>query len=170
MGSTVISHIIGTVTLLVLFGIIGVYYTTSYSSLQSEIIASNLQGVADYVSSEIVDLVSLCSLSVGDQLLIKKIKIPETIGKSIYNLTIIESEGLLKVLVSLSSDPSVYGDSILPWSTGSYLVVFNGTDPGIDNSRITPMITILSVSNDPVVWCLKKDEGKMTFGLGVMEA
>jgi len=169
MGSPIISHIIGTVSLLVLFGIVSAYYTISYSSLQSEIIASNLQEVADYASSEIVDLVSLCSLSVEDQILIKEIRIPEEIRNYAYNLTIIESGELLKVFIYLTSNPAVFGESILPWLIGTQFSVFNGTNFGINGTGMSPRMTISSISNNPVAWCVM-NAGKITFGLGVMEA
>ena len=169
MDSTIIPHIIGTVTLLILFSITGVYYSLSYSSLQSEIMVSNLQEVADYVSSEIVDLVSLGSLSAEGQLLIKELQLPEKIGGHVYNLTITESGDTLKVQVYLRSDPSVFGESILPWLIGGYIQPFNGTGASINSTRITPQTTISSISKNPVVWCMR-NSGKITFGFGVMEA
>ena len=63
MGSVTIAHIIGTVTLLIIFSTVSTYYAVSYSYLQSKIMISNLRAIADYVSSEIIDLFSLCSLS-----------------------------------------------------------------------------------------------------------
>jgi len=168
MDSTVIPHILGTVTLLILFSILGTYYSISYSSLRSEIVASNLQEIAEYVASEIVDLVSLLSLSMGDQLLIKGLQMPEKIGGNIYNLTITKSGDALKVRVYLASNPSVYGESVLPWLVGGYIEPFNGT-ASFNSTRITPKTTISSASGNPAVWCMRS-LGKITFGLGVMEA
>ncbi len=169
MGSVVMAHLIGTVSLLVIFTVVGTYFTIYYSSLRSEVIASNLQDAADYVSSQIVDLVNLCFTSTEDQLLIKELEIPQQVGGSVYIIKIAYSEDLVKIVAYFFSNPSILGESLLPWSTGGNIEFFNGTDPGISDPRVKPRTSISSLHENLIVWCLKK-EGRITFGLGVMEA
>jgi len=169
MGSVVMSHLIGTVSLIVLFSIVGTYCTIYFSSLQPEVLADNLQGVSEYVSAEIVDIVSLCSLCTEDQLLVKKLEVPELIKGNAYNLSITRSESSLEVLAQVSLNPTIFGEALLPWSTEGNIKFFNGTDPGVNDSRIIPKVSVSSFSENLAVWCLKRS-GRITFGLGLMEA
>jgi len=168
MVSVVTAHLIGTVSLLVLFTMVGSYYTIYFSFLQSEVFASNLQEISEYVSAEIVDMVSLCSLDSEALLLIKELDIPKTIGGNAYNLVIKYSEDTLKVIAQQNLRPSVFGEAILPWATDGKIMPFNGTDPGINDSRVIPALLVSSISESPVVWCLNR-EGRIVFGLGLMK-
>ncbi len=167
MGSVVISHLIGTVSMLVLFGVIATHFAINYSVLQLEILAYNLQDVSQYVSGEIVDLVSLCYLSTEDQVIFKQLDIPQNISLEAYNLSIVSSQGLLKVIAQSIVRPSLYGESLLPWSADGKIGFYNGTDPGITDTRITIKPRVSSVWKNLIVWCLKKGD-RITFGLGQM--
>jgi len=164
MGSVVISHLIGTVALIVLFGIVATNFTIHYSLLQLEVLVYNLQEVSEYVSSEISDMVSLSYLSTGDQLIFKELEVPKNVGGKAYDLQITSSEGLLKVVANSSA--SVYGEALLPWSLAGNIGIFNGTQPG---GRILARPKVSSASEETlVVWCLKEGQ-KIVFGLGYME-
>jgi len=148
----VIPHLVGTVTLITIFFTVVVYYQYVYASYQTQLIASNLKDVADYVASNIVDLVSLCYLSHGDQNLNITIKIPTRIGNDIYTIRIFSfsdpnaEENLYIVRAYLTSNPSTYGQAELPWSSSEYVSV----DPAA--SSVSSSIGYL------VIWCRKTDE------------
>jgi len=167
MGSVVISHLIGTVSLIVLFGIVATNFTIHYSLLQLEVLAHNLQEISEYVSSEISDLVTLSYLSTGDQLIFKVLEIPKTVSMEAYNLSITSSQGLLRVVTQPPLRPSVYGEALLPWSASENIRPYNGTQLG--DPRIMASFSVSSASEkEVVVWCLKEGE-RITFGLGLME-
>jgi len=166
LGSVVIAHLIGTVSMLVLFSVIATSFAIHYSVLQLEILACDLQDVSQHVSGEIVDLVSLCYLSTGDQLIFKELDIPKNINLEAYNVSIVSSQGLLKVVAQSIVRLSLYGESLLPWSADGNIGFYNGTDPGINDPRITPKVSVSSISENLIVWCLKKED-RITFGLGL---
>ena len=124
MVHVVIPHIVGTVALITIFFIAGLYYNYVYSSLQTDVTTKKLKEVADYVASNIMDLISLCYLSSGDQSLNKTVTVPESIGNNIYTIAIANfsdpaaGEVLYVVRAYLTLSPSVYGESELPWTSG----------------------------------------------------
>lgn len=164
--SVTISHVIGTTTLIVVFISVTMFYTMAYFSLQTEALAHQLQEVADYVSANLVDLVSLCFISPTDQLLIKGLEMPENIGTDLYIVTLtnttnpITQENLLVVRAFFNSRPSIYKESLLPWST---VKMWNGTEI----SGLQPSLSISSGASNIVAWALKQGD-EITVGLGVM--
>lgn len=171
MSSSVISHAIGTTTLISLFLIVTAYYTYFYSMIQSEVIESQLEEIAGYVSSNIVQLVSLTTLSDEDQFLIKEFKIPKYVANSLYQVTIekyvdpVSQNEVLRVRVCIVSPSSIYGVSYLPWSEGRVIRVYNGTDPGIPESSLSPAVSLSSGYEEICVWSLKRGT-EITVGLG----
>ncbi|MEM2110814.1 MAG: hypothetical protein QXX08_02930 [Candidatus Bathyarchaeia archaeon] len=165
MGSITIPHVIGTTTLILVFIGVTMFYTISYFSLQNEALARQLQEAADYVSSSLIDLVSLSFINPADQLLIKSLDLPQNIGSDFYILTLIEEtnpitqEKVLLVKAYFSSKPSVYRESLLPWST---VKIFNGTGGPTD---LNPCISISSSVANAVIWAWKQD-AELTIGLG----
>jgi len=177
MGSVVISHLIGTVSLIVLFGIVATNFTIHYSFLQLEILAHNLQEISDYVSSEVSDLVSLSYLGTGDRLIFKELEVPESVNGQPYFLNITRSQNLIRVTAQpIRKDlmRSSYGEALLPWSAGGNIEIFNETDSVIQehirsfDPRVDPQTNVTSISKNLIVWCLKEGQ-KTTFGLGYLE-
>jgi len=170
MVSVTISHVIGTTTLIMVFIAVTMFYTISYFSLQTETLARQLQEVTDYVSANLVDLVSLCFISPTDLLLIKGLQMPENIGTYLYSVTLknttnsVTQERLLVIRAFFDSKPSICKESLLPWSTEGKLKIWNGT--GIDNPRLQPRFSISSGASNIVAWALKQGE-EITVGLGV---
>ena len=169
--SVTISHVIGTTTLIIVFISVTMFYTMSYLPLQTEALAQQLQEVTDYVSASLVDLVSLCFISPTDQILIKGLEMPENIGTYLYIVTLknttnpITHERLLVVQAFFDSRPSIYMESLLPWSMEGKIRIWNGTE--INNPRFWPRVFISSGASNLVAWALKQGE-EITVGLGVM--
>jgi hypothetical protein len=178
MVSVTISHVIGTVTLIMVFIGVTMFYTLSYLSLQTEALTQQLQEAADYVSTNLVDLVSLCFISPTDQLLIKSLEMPKNIGNNLYSLTLlittdpITQENVLMVQAFFNSQPYNYMESVLPWSIGGNMKIWNGTTinnlPFPAANQFEPKISISSGGSNLVAWVLR--QGNMiTVGLGVMK-
>ena len=171
MSSSVIPHVMGTAMLISLFFVISAYYAYSYSSIQNGVIASQLEEVANYVSSNIIDMVSLTTLSSEDQFLVKDLTVPKYIANNIYEITIerymepVTQEGVLRVRVYLVFQPSVYGVSYLPWSSEGNIAIFNGTDPGVP-SYLSPHTSVPSGYEEITIWSLKRGTN-VTIGLGI---
>ena len=169
MVSVTISHVIGTTTLIMVFIAVTMFYSISYSSLQTQTLARQLQEVTDYVSANLVDLVSLCFISPTDLLLIKGLQMPENIGTYLYSVTLknttnpVTQERLLMVQAFFDSRPSIYRESLLPWSMEGKLKIWNGTEI---NQKIQEKFSISSGASNIVAWALKQGE-EITVGLGV---
>jgi len=170
VGSVTLTHVIGTAGLMVVFFAVGSYYSLSYTSLQLQIIAVNLEKISNYVASNVMDMVSLCYMSGVNQVISKRLEIPARIGAYGYNITILQMTGEenFKVRAYLVSRPTIYGESTLPWSTSGMMKIYNGTDIGIENLSFDPKISVFSGSSNIVVWCLKRDN-EILIGLGIMK-
>jgi len=152
MVDVVIPHVVGTVALISIFFIAGTYYANVYGFLRIEVEANKLEEIADHVASNIVDLVSLSYLITGDSILNKTVTLPKGVGDDIYTVRILNfsdpvtGEILYVVRAYLTLDPSVYGDSELPWTSGGRLS-FDPTASSISGG----------VENT-IVWCRKTGE------------
>jgi hypothetical protein len=172
MVSVTRSHVIGTTALISLFVVAGIYYSISYSSFKNRIIATQLEEVADYVSSNVIDLVSLCSLSNLDQLIIKELDIPEVVSETYYyNITLVQikdsntQEWLFAIRTYPVSQPTIIKESNLPWVADGNIMVYNGTDPVETTLKLK--VTVSSLAN-VVAWCSKSGE-KISIGFGVKD-
>jgi hypothetical protein len=172
MGSVTITHLIGTVALMAIFLSVGSYYTLSISSLRREVIAVQLGGIANYIGSDLVDLVSLCYVSETDQLVIKSLNFPEGVTAYGYEVTIENTAQGMRVQADLISESEVYGEYILPWSADSNIqIYYNGSDvEGYIQSKglnLDPETMVYSGETGIVVWCVKT-ENQVTIGLGLL--
>lgn len=181
MVHVVIPHVVGTVALITIFFVAGLYYDHVYTSLQTEIAENKLKEVANYVASNIIDLVSLCYSSVGNQSLIKKLSIPESVGKSINTVTLIKrqdpttQEVLFRVRAYLILKQAVFEESELPWTEGGKLKIYTETDPSThpdselqhvaEPYSLEPKISVSGGIENFVVWCQMRSEN-VTIGLG----
>jgi len=88
MASVTMAHLIGTVSLMLIFFSIGSYYSMSIVSLKNEVITVQLSKIANYIGSDIEDLVSLCYISELKQMLIKNLTLPSGLTSYGYIMTI----------------------------------------------------------------------------------
>ena len=173
MVSVSISHLIGTVALMLIFFSVGSYYSMSIASLKNEVITVQLSKIANYIGSDIVDLVSLCYISELDQMLIKTLTLPTGLTAYGYNMTIEKIGQSMLVRVYLISESEVYGEYILPWPTESNIRVYNDLDPEVENyiqSERPSLILKLHVDDldtGIMIWCVKLED-QITIGLGLM--
>jgi hypothetical protein len=176
MGSVTITHLIGTVALMAIFLSVGSYYTMSISALRSQVIAVQLGGIANYIGSDLVDLVSLCCISETDQLVIKSLNFPEGITAYGYEATLENTAQGIRVQANLISESEVYGEYILPWSADSHIRIYNGSDVEIENyiqserPNLNPEVMVFNgETGTVVVWCVKIED-QITIGLGLLSS
>jgi hypothetical protein len=177
MVSTTVTHIIGTVSLMLIFISVGSYYSMSIASFKNEVITVQLSKIANYIGSDTVDLVSLCYISDENQTLIKKITLPAGLTAYGYNMTIEKIGQSMLVRVYLISDSDVYGEYTLPWSTESSIRNYNDLDAETKNETkncihtqfkrpyLDPDAKVYSEDTDIMIWCLKTGD-QITIGLG----
>jgi len=173
MASVTMAHLIGTVSLMLIFFSIGSYYSMSIVSLKNEVITVQLSKIANYIGSDIEDLVSLCYISELNQMLIKNLTLPTGLTSYGYNMTIEKIGQSILVRVYLISESEVYGEYILPWPTESNIRVYNDLDPEVENyiqSERPSLILKLHVDDldtGIMIWCVKLED-QITIGLGLM--
>ena len=173
MASVTMAHLIGTVSLMLIFFSIGSYYSMSIASLKNEVITVQLSKIANYIGSDIEDLVSLCYISELNQMLIKNLTLPTGLASYGYNMTIEKIGQSMLVRVYLISESEVYGEYILPWPTESNIRFYNGLDPEVENytqSERPSLILKLHVDDldtGIMIWCVKLED-QITIGLGLM--
>lgn len=176
--STVISHVIGTAALLTIFFSVGSYYQGFYAIMGEKSSIIQLNQVASYISTNFVDVVTLCQTVDGDQFVVKLIDIPYSINDNLYNcsLNLVPSENSNLRLVASINKHNLYGIIDLPWSYNSTMRIYsNETIPQPElmvSNQISSnkVASIKAVTKDPasfIIWCLKKGN-TYTIGFGVM--
>jgi hypothetical protein len=145
----------------------------SIVSLKNEVITVQLSKIANYIGSDIEDLISLCYISDLDQMLIKNLTLPTGLTAYGYNMTIEKIGQSMLVRVYLISESLVYGEYILPWPTESNIRVYNGSDSEVENyiqSERPSLILQLHVDDldtGIMIWCVKLED-QITIGVGLM--
>ena len=176
--SVIIPHVIGTAALLVMFFTVGTYYDWYFTDLSREAYRVQLGQVADYISSNIVDLVTLGQLTDRDQFLTKEIEIPRVIADKLYNISLLVmtpsygDNDVIRVLVRIDS-LDIYASSDMPWSANSNIHICNNQT--INNITVRSNLLSDAAASKAaqekkpakiVVCCLKTSEN-FAVGLGV---
>lgn len=183
--SVIIPHIFGTVAIVTMFFIVGTYYDGFFTTLHSEAYRAQLGQVADYVASNMIDLVTLIQLTEEDQFLVKDIEPTTFIGEKVYNISIITmfpSYGDTEVIrvVTRIDALNLYSVSDLPWSLNANIQIYT------NQTIVNPYEGVLTLSShlpsdaavskaaqidgaaSMVIWS-SKSGGVITIGLGVMD-
>jgi len=174
MSSVTVSHVIGTVALIGLFVTVSMNYSIYFAQLQQQATVAQLQGIADYISANILDLYSVGSNTQGYQFLVKTLDIPSGVAAqsgynvSLVNISTISNGTSFSVLVKLDLQPFVYAQSQLPWN-GQDVNIFlsSGIFPsGVQSSLLQPKVFVLSGMSAPAIWYCRCGTN-VTLGLGV---
>jgi hypothetical protein len=166
MVSVVLSHVIGTVGLLTILLSSGTYYTMFYTSLQDRIALGQLDDVANVISLDSTELISLILLSEHDNLLVLDLKIPAEIHTAIYNVTLLRvvSGDETHLTVHVMLDQSSYAQRALPWAASDQLRLYDGAP--LTLAGVTPLRSVYSSTANAVLWCERRGT-VVTIGLGV---
>jgi hypothetical protein len=179
--SSAFAHVIGTVSLLMIFFSIGGFYQNYYSILSQRADDAQLKQIASYVASNLIDIVTLSQTIEGDQFLIKSIDVPYSLNNNLYNISIAVmpsstgEENIIRIVASMSN-LSDYAAVDLPWNANGNIKIYtNQTIPrsdvivtshqSSDKASSEKIITKKPVST--IVWCMKNGD-IITIGLGVL--
>jgi hypothetical protein len=181
MPHIVIGHVVGTVTLLMMFFAIGNYYSNYFAMLTDEAYVSQLKQVSNYLSSNLIDLVTLAQITPGNQFLVKQFEIPYAINENLYNVSLAwqnSPSGNYKVIrlttsiqktdqyftvdlpYSNTSIVKIYSNEVLP---DNYQLIVNNISSSAAREKAVTTGKITSL----MVWCLKNGDN-ITVGFGVM--
>lgn len=179
--SSAIAHVIGTVSLLMIFFSIGGFYQNYYSILSQRAQEAQLKQIASYVASNLIDIVTLGQIVEGDQFLIKSIDIPYSLNNYLYNISISSmpsstgEENIIRIVTSISK-LNDYATENLPWTaSGNIKIYTNQTIPRSDvivtshqtSNKASSEIAINKKPASTIVWCMKNGN-EITMGLGVL--
>jgi hypothetical protein len=183
-NSVIIPHIFGTIALITMFFSVGSYYNGLHVDMNREASKTQLGQVADYISSNIIDLVVLSQLTKEEVFLVKKIKLPLYVGEHYYNISLIEmpstytGEELFKVYTEIETE-YIYSTSELPWAKSPALQIFSNQSISTRYDNDIELHThVMSNGADRraaetgdicslVIWCCKSENSTIV-GLGVL--
>ena len=179
--SSAFAHVIGTVSLLMIFFSIGGFYQNYYSILSQRANEAQLNQIASYVASNLIDIVTLSQTIEGDQFLIKSIDIPYSLNNYLYNISISAmpsstgEENILRIVASISKLTD-YAIVDLPWTANGNIKIYtNQTIPRSDvivtshqsSNKASSEIAINKKPVSTIVWCMK-NSNTIIIGLGVL--
>ena len=164
--SSSIPHVVGTLALL----ICSIFVVTSFILLglavQIDLVKPQLQEVAEYVASTLVDLITLANQTDAQPLLlVKELKIPSSVAERGFTVTLVDKNGDLYVDVYLTFLTTVSAEAPINVRTAHEVIVRKPPQPpkGFPGN----LSMLYSGLEHPVVWCFKDENGVIYIGLGV---
>ena len=159
----------------------GSYYQNYYLILSQQTYGTQLKQIAEYVGSNLIDIVTLSQTIPGDQFLSKTIEIPYSINENLYDLSLIKTP-TSKVdvdvvrLISIIVKNNQYSIVDMPWSGKNILIYTNQTIPrsdilissSISSNAAASQAVIRKEPTKMIVWCLKTNN-VIVIGFGVMK-
>jgi hypothetical protein len=177
----VIGHVVGTVTLLMMFFAVGSYYQSYYNLISQNTYDLQLKQVSTYLASNIIDLVTIAQTTTGDQFIVKQVKIPYSIRENLYEVSLAwmpSPSGDFQVarLSTSISKLDRYVTIDLPYPSNSNLKIYsNEFIPGylrINNKIISDAAQSEAIKTNKatsmMIWC-KKTSDIITIGFGVIQ-
>ena len=162
MPSPIVSHLIGTTMLLVIMLVVSYYFTNFGTIIGVKAVEKELNEVAEYIASNIIDMVSLANASLSDTLLLE-IDFPYEINGYGYSINITKESDHYIVITRTEHTSIVEGKAILPFSSQ---IIYSSLNPGING--IEGKNGLYSGTRKALIWC-KKVGTEIYFGFGVRE-
>jgi len=160
---------------------VGSYYQNYYTILSQQTYRTQLKQIAEYVGSNLIDIVTLSQTIPGDQFLSKTIEIPYSINENLYDLSLIKTPtSKIDVdvvrLISIIVKNNQYSIVDMPWSGENLLIYTNQTIPrsdilissSISSNAAASQAVIRKEPTKMIVWCLKTNN-VIVIGFGVMD-
>ena len=167
MPQVALPHVIGTVTLIGLLGIVIFYANDLNMHVKFESAETQLRDISEYVSSEIIAMTNIVNLSHNSSVIYRIIDIPDDVNGYGYVIEIVNDSGTWIVRAYLDSYPTVKAESYLYLSGGINISV-DVKIIQVSNGRIITGSTLYSGVRYPVIWC--RSEGmNVTIGIGRLE-
>ncbi len=164
--SSSIPHVIGTMALLMC----SIFVVTSFILLglavQIDLVKPQLQEVAEYVASTLVDLITLANQTDAQPLLlVKELRIPSSVAERGFTVTLADKSGDLCVHVCLTFLTTVSAEAPINVRTSHEVIVGGPQQP--PGGFPVELDMLYSGLKHPVVWCFKDEKGIIYIGLGV---
>jgi hypothetical protein len=166
-----IAHIVGTAALIGLVISATLAYKTILGYVEAIILQAQLRQIAEYVSMNIVNLISLAEFAYGNAstltVMIKVLKLPTDLAGEAYLVKLVCEDGDYYVQVELAMRSGL--STRLPInlsSTGTH-VIFVTEEVQLPDHNIKPSSVVYGGNPNAVVWCWKNGSDSMCVGVGV---
>ncbi|MEM1900591.1 MAG: hypothetical protein QW335_03840 [Candidatus Nezhaarchaeales archaeon] len=172
-----IQHVIGTVALIGLVLSLASAYHIIVSSIEGEVIKTQLSQTAEYISMSLAHVISLTDFTYGvldtTYPVTKHLVLPKTVSGKPYNFTILRSDGGYYVYVEVISRSDLHAKSPITVKSEQRIVILTNDDLDLAESlledfEVKPRPWVSGGLTNVVVWCYKS--GDIIYaGLGIIE-
>jgi len=168
LPDVIIPRLIGITSIIALILAVGFFSSNITMQMTKTTSISSLKDVTEQVSSEIIDLVSLASLTPDSNSTYKVLEIPDQVNNKGYSVYLQNDSLGWKVVAYLDEDISIRAESNLYFKggvnvengTGIFHVIYNWQDVELFYST-----RLYSGTYKPVVWC-NITQSNIMVGLG----
>jgi len=175
-----VSHVIGTVALILLVASVASYFVMTVSHVHAEILRQQLKEVANYISANLMEIIALLHFIdiLYNTTMFKVINLPPDISGYLYVVEVGGEEAYKKgaqIRLYLLSKSDVEVFLRLPLETvGTSIKLFTVNDGATSllarNGLIRPSGRLYSSHNNIVVWGWKENATSIWAGIGFLEA
>jgi len=172
-----ITHIIGTAALIGLVISVALAYQIIVDYIEANVLEAQLEQIAEYVSMNLVNLISLTEFAYGDlsspTVMTKILNLPEDLNERPYLIRLVNESGNCYVEAKLVTRSDISARSPIPLNSTRARLTITTEETISEISNIFPEGTItLSTTvygGNPkiVIWCWKYDSNTIYAGLGV---
>ncbi|MCX8170943.1 MAG: hypothetical protein N3E47_03075 [Candidatus Bathyarchaeota archaeon] len=168
-----IQHIIGTVALIGLAVSVVLAYQIIVGYVEANVLKTQLNQVAEYVSMSFSNIISLTSFTYGilnESITVSKgLKLPADLGGKIYTIRLVNDSDGLYVLAEIPGRSNLYAKSPIPVSPATKVQIIMDENFALNDPSIKPKKHVYGGNPNIVVWCENR-EGVLYIGLGLREA
>jgi hypothetical protein len=174
-----LKHVIGTIALIGLVIAVGLSYTVLASYIEAEVARTQLEQIAEHVSLNLVEIVSLVNFAnETGNVQMKIISLPSDLGGKAYLVRLINETGKgCFVQAELVTRNDVVASSIIPINSyeTQLKLVTDGENPGTLEVRGEVKLiyysgTVYGGDHDIVVWASKESFHETWAGIGLWES
>ncbi len=166
-----IAHIIGTAALIALVISITLAYQIVVDYVETNVLKAQLKQVAEYVSMNLVNLITLTEFAYGDlstlTVMTKSLNLPEDLGGNPYRIRLINEEGNCYVQAELVIRTDLTAESPIPLNSTKTRVIIVTSEIQLPDSSIVPSNMVYGGNPNIIVWCWKNSSSSMCAGIGV---
>lgn len=175
-----VSHVIGTVALILLVASVASYFVMTVSHIHTEILKQQLKEVANYISANLMEIIALLHFTdiLYNTTMFKVISLPPDVSGYLYVVEVGGDEVYEKgaqIRLYLLSRNNIEVFLRLPLETvGTSIKLFTVNDDATlllaRNGLIRPSGRLYSGQNNVVVWGWKENVTSIWAGIGFLEA
>ena len=171
-----ISHILGTAALIGLVISAALAYQIIVGYVETNVLKSQLKQTAEYVSMNLVNLISLTEFAYGGlstpSVMIKTLNLPKDLSEKPYLVRLVNESGKCYIKVELVTRSDLYAKSPIPLNSTNARITIATEDvitritADFPDDTITLSSVVYGGNPNIVVWCWKNTSDLIYAGLG----